>query len=379
MTVSPLPKAGHLTETAALLPKPRYIIHIPEDSDPSKRLFGRTTYGFIASCKTSATAVAFLVVPALMFAGLFAFLGRQVSADGVGSGKVYNSQNMRLLEAVRNPDPETAVGGGDITIVDGVALSPDGSMVPDGIGAKAGSPGEISIYVVREGDTLSQISEMFDVSANTIRWANDLTPKEAIKPGDKLVILPVTGVQHIVKKGETLASIAKKYKGDLAEIAQFNGVQADEALAIGTEVIIPNGEVPVSATNKASSGAKLSYSGPSYEGYYMRPIVGGVKTQGIHGYNGIDIGTSYGAPIYAAAAGEVIISKDGGGWNGGYGNYVVIRHDNGTQTLYAHNSSNAVTVGETVAQGDVVGYVGSTGRSTGSHLHFEVRGAQNPF
>ncbi len=87
---------------------------------------------------------------------------------------------------------------------------------------------------------------------------------------------------------------------------------------------------------------------------------------------------SAGAPIRAAAAGEVIVSKTGG-WNGGYGNYIVIKHANGTQTLYAHNSSNAVSAGASVAQGEVIGYVGNTGRSTGSHLHFEVRGAKNPF
>lgn len=317
-------------------------------------------------------------VSALVFAGIFSSTSHKVVAREISGG--YNSQNILLLEPVRNPDPKEAIGGGDITIVDGVALASDGGPVPEGFGIRNGAPGEISIYVVREGDTLSQISEMFDVSINTIRWANDLSAKEAISPGDRLVILPVSGLQHIVKSGETLASIAKKYKGDVTEIAQFNGLHADESLAVGAEIIIPNGEIAAPAPTKSSTSAgKLAYSGPSYEGYYMRPIVGGVRTQGIHGYNGIDIGTSYGAPIYAAAGGEVIISRDGGGWNGGYGNYVVVRHGNGTQTLYAHNSSNAVSVGEYVEQGDVIGYVGSTGRSTGSHLHFEVRGATNPF
>lgn len=318
-------------------------------------------------------------VSAIIFAGVFVSLDRKVVAREV-SGYA-NSQTLRLLEPVRNPDPEEAIGGGDITIVDGVALAADGGPIPEGVGIRSGSPGEIAIYVVREGDTLSQISEMFDVSANTIRWANDLSAKATISPGDRLVILPVSGLQHIVTSGETLASIAKKYKGDVTEIAQFNGMHAGDALAVGIEIIIPNGEIAAPTATKPSSNGttNVAYSGPSYDGYYMRPIVGGVKTQGIHGYNGIDIGTSYGAPIYAAASGEVIISRDGGGWNGGYGNYVVVRHGNGTQTLYAHNSSNAVAVGAYVAQGDVVGYVGSTGRSTGSHLHFEVRGAANPF
>ncbi len=378
MAVSPSPKAGHLTETAALPHNPRRIIHLPEDSDPSKRFFGRLSYLSCISAHTitaSLGVVAFL--SAIAFAGIFSTTGNTAVAREVTGG--YNSQNMRLLEPVRNPDPEEAVGGGDITIVDGVALASDGGPVPEGFGIRNGTPGEISVYVVREGDTLSQISEMFDVSINTIRWANDLSAKETISPGDRLVILPVSGLQHVVKSGETLASIAKKYKGDVTEIAQFNGLHAEEELAIGAEIIIPNGEIAAPTATKSSSAGKLTYSGPSYDGYYMRPISGGVRTQGVHGYNGVDLATSYGAPIYAAAAGEVIISRGDGGWNGGYGNYVVIRHGNGTQTLYAHNSSNAVSVGEYVEQGDIIGYVGSTGRSTGSHVHFEVRGAANPF
>jgi len=110
----------------------------------------------------------------------------------------------------------------------------------------------------------------------------------------------------------------------------------------------------------------------------MRPISGGQKSQGLHGYNGVDLDTYGGAPIFAAANGKVIISKSSG-WNGGYGKYVVISHGNGTQTLYAHNSQNIVYPGQNVVKGQVIGYIGSTGRSTGSHLHFEVRGAQNPF
>ena len=109
----------------------------------------------------------------------------------------------------------------------------------------------------------------------------------------------------------------------------------------------------------------------------MRPVTG-PRSQGIHGYNGVDIAGSCGGQIRAAAAGTVIVSK-GYGWNGGYGIYVVITHANGTQTLYAHNATNWVISGQYVAQGQIIGTVGSTGRSTGCHVHFEVRGAKNPF
>ncbi|MEK9185596.1 MAG: M23 family metallopeptidase, partial [Patescibacteria group bacterium] len=98
----------------------------------------------------------------------------------------------------------------------------------------------------------------------------------------------------------------------------------------------------------------------------------------IHGYNGIDIAAPLGTPIMASADGEVIVSRNSG-WNGGYGIYIVIRHPNGTQTLYAHNNSNTVSVGDSVKQGETIGYVGRTGKVTGSHVHFEIRGAKNPF
>ena len=326
---------------------------------------------------TAIGAILLIATTGLTTAALFDFLGHRADADE-GAGATYNSQTIVLLEGVKNPDPKVAVGGGDITIVDGEALSADGSPIPEGEGISAENPGEISVYVVHEGDTLSQIASMFDVTMNTIRWANDIGPKEAIQPGDKLVILPITGVRHVVVKGETLASLAKKYSGDIDEIAQFNGLHSDDALAVGTELIIPNGEVAAPKISP-TSGTKLTYSGPTYVGYFMRPVAGGVRTQGIHGYNGVDLASAYGAPIYAAAAGEVIISRSDGSWNGGYGNYVVVRHGNGTQTLYAHNSSNAVSVGDAVTQGQVVGYMGATGKATGTHLHFEVRGATNPF
>ncbi|MHB1118154.1 MAG: M23 family metallopeptidase, partial [Minisyncoccota bacterium] len=120
----------------------------------------------------------------------------------------------------------------------------------------------------------------------------------------------------------------------------------------------------------------------SYAGYYTNPLPAGHKTQGIHGYNGIDIGAPTGTPIYAAAGGTVIVSRFrtlSNPWFGGYGNYVIIEHPNGTQTLYGHMSAVYVAVGAHVDKGQPIGEVGSTGKSTGPHLHFEVRGAKNPF
>lgn len=117
---------------------------------------------------------------------------------------------------------------------------------------------------------------------------------------------------------------------------------------------------------------------PEY-GYYLWPVAGGHITQGIHGNNAIDIGAPAGTYIFAAAAGRVTVATNDNAWNGGYGNHVVIAHNNGTQTSYGHASRVFVSKGDTVAASQPIGIVGSTGHSTGPHLHFEVHGAKNPF
>ncbi|MEK7208669.1 MAG: peptidoglycan DD-metalloendopeptidase family protein [Patescibacteria group bacterium] len=283
---------------------------------------------------------------------------------------------MSLLESDLASDPNWSRGGGEVVVVGDSALLPEaGPLGAMGNMDDVPPSDRISIYVVRAGDTLSEIAKMFKVSVNTVMWANDLTRATAIQEGQILVILPVTGVQHTVVKGDTLQSLAKKHKADLKEIVRFNDLDPDAALVVGTTIIIPDGEVAAPTTG---SSRYVRGGGPTYAGYYLRPIRGGVKTQGLHGYNGVDLAAAAGSPIYASAAGRVIISKQSG-WNGGYGNYLVIEHDNGTQTLYAHNQSNIVSAGQAVVQGQVIGYIGSTGKSTGPHVHFEIRGAKNPF
>lgn len=289
-----------------------------------------------------------------------------------------NSQKLKILEAPLAPRP--SVRGGEIAIVDDTALAPvddasDGEIIHP-------ANGQISVYVVHKGDTLSQIAKMYDVSVNTIVWANDLGNKP-IGEGQTLVILPVSGVRHIVKAGDTIASIAKKYKGDVKEIVAFNNLSENQKLTTGDEIIVPDGETQSTPTSSTKPGSSPSTAArfanlPLYQGYYANPAPGSHKTQGIHGYNGVDLGAPIGTPVLAAAAGTVIISR-GSGWNGGYGSYVVIFHANGTQTLYGHLSKVVAVQGSRVEQGQLIGNVGSTGKSTGPHLHFEVRGARNPF
>lgn len=227
---------------------------------------------------------------------------------------------------------------------------------------------------------------MFDVSINTIMWANNLKSAKDVHPGDTLIILPVSGIERVVVKGDTLKSLAKKYGADADEIATFNGLDPSAPLAVGSTIIIPGGELITQAPAAAPSRAPVPKSEPylggggaAQTGYYSNPVPGSILTQGIHGWNGVDIGGARGTPIHAAADGVVIIARGGGGWNGGYGNYVVITHENGSQTLYSHMRSVAVSPGQSVLSGQVIGYLGASGRATGPHLHFEVRGAANPF
>ncbi len=317
----------------------------------------------------------------------FGLLGASKAQADVAVSNTQNSQNVSLLEATPIIDP-TAKIASDIEIVDNSALVAESGPLGTAADVSIATPTSdtISLYVVHKGDTIAAVAKMFDVSPNTILWANNLTKNQAITEGQTLVILPVTGVQYVIKKGDTLASIAKKYNADVDEIGRFNGITESSVLAIGDEIIIPDGEIAAPAaktTVKVSGKVIASKSGPAFDGYFIKPAAG-IRTQGVHGNNGIDIGAPVGTTVKAAAGGTVIIASGVGGYNGGYGNYIVISHPNGTQTLYAHLSKVSVSSGATVKQGQVIGATGGrpgsfgAGKSTGAHLHFEVRGGKNP-
>lgn len=255
---------------------------------------------------------------------------------------------------------------------------------------------EIVVYTVKSGDSPTGIAKRFGITLNTLLWANDIHNASSINVGDQLVILPVSGVQYKVKRGDTIESIAKKFKPKdepdigsvVTDILQFNGLAINEQLVVGSTLIIPDGEmgVPVSSSSiKPPTIPPRSLSLPEYIGYFLRPVIGGrnVRTtknnpHGLHGYNGVDLAVDSGSPLMASAEGTVIQAKSTG-WNSGYGKYIVLTHPNGTQTLYAHLNSILVSIGQRIVQGATIGYVGSTGNSTGPHVHFEIRGAKNPF
>jgi LysM repeat protein len=323
-----------------------------------------------------------------VYAGFFSLVSEILGGSAKASSKpiinmAKNSQTMSLLFAALNTDPNPNKGEQDISIIDKVALlasaGPAGTLAD--IETRKPQSDQISIYVVRPGDTLSQIAEMFNVTANTIKWANDIARGEIIQPGQTLIILPISGIRHSIKTGDTINSIAKKYGGNIEEILLYNNQAEDSALVVGEIIVIPDGELstPTYSTPAPSKTYVQNSTNKTSENIlFLRPIDGGTRSQGLHGYNGVDLAAPVGTPIYASADGEVIISK-GAGWNGGYGSYIVIKHGSGVQTLYAHNSKNIVSSGDRVSKGDVIGYIGATGKATGPHVHFEIRGARNPF
>ncbi|MBI2669885.1 MAG: M23 family metallopeptidase [Candidatus Yanofskybacteria bacterium] len=235
---------------------------------------------------------------------------------------------------------------------------------------------QIATYTVQEGDTLSFIASDYGVSISTIIWANNLRNADAIRPGMDLKIPPVTGVLHKVKKGDTVASISKKYGVKEEEIVSFNSLPLSGDLQIDDEIIVPGGKINTpSVPFQQSTATRFAYL-PTLSGYFMQPATG-YNWGRIHGRNGVDVANSCGTPIYASADGTVAIS-DASGYNGGFGKYIKLVHTNGTETLYAHASSLLAFVGQSVGRGQKIALMGSTGRSTGCHVHFEVHGARNP-
>lgn len=235
----------------------------------------------------------------------------------------------------------------------------------------------IRTYEVQEGDALSNIAFDYSLNIQTLIAANNLKNINALKPGTLLKIPPIDGVVHIVKKGDTVSSLAQKYKAEGDKIISFNDLPLAGDLQIGEELVIPNGVPPaktVAIVRRPVVNAKSFAALPKFEGFFITPATC-IITQRAHIRNGYDCANKAGTPIYAAASGTVNLAQNSN--YAGYGKTVRITHAGGLETLYGHFSKIVVVPGETVAQGQFIGYMGNTGRSTGPHLHYEVHGAYN--
>lgn len=256
---------------------------------------------------------------------------------------------------------------------------------------------EVTKYTVQPGDTVSDIAEQFDVSADSILWANAKLEDnpDMLALGQTLNIPPANGVLYTVAKGDTVQSIATKFKSakypadKLAEgilSFEFNQENHDlksdtPVLTVGQFLMVPNGYKAYQPRVAATYGGAAPSNAARGSGNFGWPV-GGRITQRFYGrHTGIDIATAKGTPVRAADAGYVITA----GWDNervSYGFMILINHGNGYVTRYAHLSALDVDVGQSVKKGQVIGRVGSTGNSTGPHLHFEIlRGgkAYNPF
>ncbi len=236
-------------------------------------------------------------------------------------------------------------------------------------------------YEIVSGDTLASIAKKFDVSVETIKWANNLK-SDNIKDGDILKIPPITGVVHKVIAGENIYTIAKKYRTTAQNIVNFpfNDFVDMETFSLraGQNLYVPDGvieeERPV-YTPQYFAQAQAGVKGLSN---FIWPASGTITQNPVWYHMALDIANSSAPPVLASDTGTVIYS---GCLNWGYGCHIIIDHGNGYQTLYSHLSYIAVSAGQAVSQGSTIGTMGSTGRSTGTHLHFEIRSGgtlQNP-
>ncbi len=226
-------------------------------------------------------------------------------------------------------------------------------------------------YRVQRGDNLTTISERFGLHWNTLLWSNDQLKgnPDLLYTGEELFILPVDGVYHEVKDGDTLASVAEEYQAAVADIleSEYNNFANGETLAVGQWLVVPGGTMPINPLwvqfVPPPPGA------PQGSGNFIWPVSGQITQSYWTGHLAVDIGRACGTPVYAAESGYVSAA----GWSGGYGNRIILTHGRGWDSLYGHLQTIWVRSGASVQKGSLIGYVGNTGRSTGCHLHLELR------
>ncbi len=239
------------------------------------------------------------------------------------------------------------------------------------------------VYTIQEGDTIAGVASKFGVSTNTVLWANGLGGNDVIKVGDHLTILPTTGVLHKVTSGETVLQIAAKYNAKAPDIIAYNDLDESAKVSIGQVLIVPDGyitprETPKTVSQNTVIARDVDKNEPTPEpkdtsssgqGFVWPTTSKHISQYFAGGHTGIDVDNRSRPSVFAAQSGTVEFA----GWLGGYGNLIIINHGAGLTTYYAHLDKFYVSVGQKVAKGAAIGKMGSTGRSTGPHVHFEVR------
>ncbi len=289
-----------------------------------------------------------------------------LSGGGFGIGELRRAEAFKLGVAPEEKTTFVSWGTGGQDNPDFLTRG----VAPLTIIPERGRP-DIMVYVVQPGDNVSKIAQKFGLRPETILFSNPELERwpDYITVGQELFILPMDGAYHEVKAGDTLQGIADRYSVDVSVIieCEYNDLEEPYELQAGQRLAVPGGTRPL-VPRYVRATAPPPADAPQGSGNFMWPVSGYV-TQGFWpGHQAIDIGAPTGTPIHASEAGYVAAT----GWMGGYGNYIIINHGNGWETLYAHLSRIQVMAGQGVQRGDVIGLVGSTGRSTGPHLHFEI-------
>lgn len=234
---------------------------------------------------------------------------------------------------------------------------------------------DVENYTVKSGDTISSIAKQYGVDSESINYLNDFTNTEVLRPKDVVKIPPVSGVIVTVKKGDTIETLAKKYGLPSSQSIvdwPYNSFANDETftLTAGQTLVLPGGKAPeaiiVPIAPRTVSSPTLFAGG---SGRFVWPTNGTITQYFSWYHQADDIANSIGTPIVAADAGRVVTVLY---QNHDYGYHVIIDHGNGYRTLYGHMSRIDVSEGQNVGRGQQIGLMGSTGRSTGPHLHFEI-------
>ncbi len=289
---------------------------------------------------------------------------------GAGAGRgaaTFSDGWAEVLPAGAGQDPAAGTNGGN--------QSTGAGGVPGEAATDSGPPavGGPIIYVVKQGDTLWSIARRHQLTASAVAAANGLADPDAIKPGQQLRIPSGGEVYHTVQPGETLWQIALRYGLEVDAVANLNRLGDSSFLAVGRQLRLPVAKSlepdPEGLAARRPAGEPRGFAWP-----LRGPITSlfGPREGRLH--TGIDIAADKGSIIRASKPGVVSVA----GWMGGYGLAVVIRHADGTATLYGHASELLVERGSEVEGGQPVARVGSTGNSTGPHLHFEIMVEQHP-
>ncbi len=219
---------------------------------------------------------------------------------------------------------------------------------------------EIKTHVVRPGESLWTIASKHNINIDTLIGANDINDMNQIMPGDELTILPVRGIMYRIGPGDSFKDLVSKYDLDKEKVMQANNIRNAEKISQGKNIILPGAKPEFGYQDRLNQ-------------MFVRPVEGRISSPfgprwGRH-HDGKDYAVPIGTPVKAAGGGRVVYV----GWSSGYGNTVIIEHQQGMRTLYAHLNSFNVNSGQRVNRGQVIARSGNTGRSTGPHLHFEVR------